>query len=156
MGAMLLLFATMVITIMRRMPARLTATMGRTILTEACSLARGRGSVATTAVAIMADGAATMVAVGMETMRDSAASRDFVEKVEDGVAEANGMVVADSRVTRGPVVAGASMVVASSTVAAMAAGSTVVVDFTEAVDSMAGAAGPTAEVTANRRGGMRS
>ena len=130
-------------------------------------MARGRGSVATTAVAIMADGAATMVAVGMETMTDSAAERDFVVKVEDGVAEANGMVVADSRVTRGSVVAGASMVVASaavtasmvgasSTVAAMAAGSTVVVDFTEAVDSMAGAAGPTAEVTANRRGGMRS
>jgi hypothetical protein len=142
------------ITIMLRMPARHTATMGRTTLWGARSLARGPGSVATTAGAFMADGAATMVAVGMETVTDSAGAGDFVAKV-DGGAEVNGVVAPDTVVTTGSAVARASMVVASaaatasmvgasSTAAAMAA------DSTEAVDFMAEVAGPTAEVTASR------
>ena len=117
-------------------------------------MALGRGSVATTVVAIMADGAAFMVAVGMETMTDSAGARASEGRV-DGVAEANGMVAADSAVTRGSVVARASMAVASAaaTASMVGAGSTVVAmaaASTAAVDFMAVVAGPTAEVTASR------
>jgi hypothetical protein len=127
------------------------ATTARIILTAACLLAQGLGSMASTGTATMADGAATVVEDSMEDEADTTV-------VVDLVAEAGGMAVVDSAGTRASTAAEDSMVAASAAVmdfgaAAMAEASTAAAEVgsmaVAEVASTAVAAGPTGEATGN-------
>ncbi len=114
MGAMLLLFATMVITIMRRMPARLTGTTGRIGLPEACLSGRDPGS--TDFMAEEAIGAVVEVSTDAASTADAASAADVAASAADVAASA-----ADVAASAADVAASAADVAASAADAALVA-----------------------------------
>ena len=133
---------------MRHTLARLTATTALTILMAECLLARGHGCMASMVETTTADGAATMVAGGAETVTDSAIAIEVetVAKVDgvaatdsaiaiETVAKADGTVAMDSAGTRASTVAKGPMIVVDSTAAATVEVSTAAVGTEEATDS---------------------
>lgn len=131
------------IMVMRLMTAHLTVTTAQIILPGECSLARGHGSIASTAGATTVAGGASTGVAGTVTMTDSAANVDGAVKA-DGVVKADGMAVAGSTGIKDSMVVEAFMAVEVSNMAASAA----VTVFMVAVEAFteAEAAGPTGEV----------
>jgi pyruvate/2-oxoglutarate dehydrogenase complex dihydrolipoamide acyltransferase (E2) component len=139
MAVTLHLFATMVITIMRRMPARLTGTTDRIGSLAAYLLEPGHGSTAFMGVGLFGDAVASVDAVA-STADAAALAADAATSAADVAASA-----ADVAASAADAAASAADVAASAAdVAASAADAAVVV-----ADSMAVAAAM-AEATGNR------